>query len=108
MDSGWAALGGSLIGGLASFSGTALAAWLAGADARKLAQVRQDTLKRRLDAGNRNWVLIEDLMACIGADHDTTVQHLLMISARRSMVGNDVWGFKGWPEPSSRTPKTAG
>ena len=107
MDSGWAALGGSLIGGLVSLGATFLAHWLTGADARKLARVRQDTLKKRLDASNRNWVPIEDLMNCIGADRDTTVQHLLMIRARRSLVGNDVWGFKGLPEPSSRTPRTA-
>jgi hypothetical protein len=101
MDSGWAALLGSLIGGLASLGGTGLAHWLAGAETRKLAQVRQETLKKRFAASNRTWVPMQNLMDCIGADRDTTVQHLLMIGARRSMVGNDSWGLKDWPEPSN-------
>lgn len=101
MDSGWAALCGSLIGGVVSLGGTALAHWLAGADARKLARVRQDTLKKRFAASNRAWVQMDSLMSCIGADRETTVQHLLLIGARRSMAGNDSWGLKGWPEPSN-------
>lgn len=101
MDSGWAALLGSFVGGLMSLAGTVLAHWLAGCDARKLDKVRQDTLKKRFAASNRQWVQIEKLMDCIGADRETTVRHLLIIGARRSMAANDSWGLNDWPEPSN-------
>lgn len=101
MDSGWAALLGSLVGGLASLAGTALTHWLAGSDTRKLDSVRQDTLKKRFAASNRTWIPIQTLMDCIGADRETTIRHLLLIGARRSLAGNESWGLKDWPEPQT-------
>jgi len=101
MDSGIAALLGSLVGGFFSLAGTALAQWLAGREARKLDDVRQDTLKKRFAASNRTWIPMPSLMDCIGADRETTVRHLLLIGARRSMAGSDSWGLKDWPEPQN-------
>ena len=100
MDSGLAALLGSLVGGVATLAGTGLTHWLAGSDTRNLDRARQDTLRKRFAASNRTWVPMANLMDCIGADRETTVRHLLLIGARRSMVGNDSWGLKDWPEPS--------
>lgn len=100
MDSGWAVLLGALIGGVMSLAGTVLTHWLAGCEARKLDGVRQETLKKRLAASNRTWLPMQSLMDCIGADRETTVRHLLLIGARRSMAENDSWGLKDWPEPN--------
>ena len=99
MDSGLAGLLGALIGGLISLAGTALSHWLARCDERKLDQVRQDTLKKRFAASKGTWIPMQNLMDCIGTDRETTVRHLLLIGARRSMAGNDSWGLKDWPEP---------
>ena len=77
-----------------------LADYLKRKPAQKLARIREITLQKRFDASSKEWVQIEKLMACIGADRETTVRHLLMIGARRSMIDNDVWGLKDWPEPS--------
>ena len=92
---------GALVGGLASLGGTVLNDYLSRRPAKKLDQIREDTLRKRFAASNRQWVPIEKLMDCIGADRETTVRHLLMIGARRSMAGNDSWGLKDWPEPSN-------
>jgi len=100
MDSGSAALLGSIIGGAASLAGTVLAHWLSACDARKLDSVRKNTLKKRFAASNRVWVPLADLADCVGADRETTIRLLLLIGARRSMKKNDVWGLNEWPEPS--------
>ena len=96
----WVGVIGALVGGAASLAGTALTDYLNKRPARRLDQVRQETLKKRFAASNRQWVPIDRLMDCIGADRETTVRHLLMIGARRSMAGNDSWGLKDWPEPN--------
>lgn len=103
-DDWWpAALGliGVAVGGFASLAGTVLADYLRNRPHAQLAKIRRDTLKRRLAASNSEWVPMSDLADCIGADRNTTVQHLLMIGARRSMKANDVWGMAGWPEPKN-------
>lgn len=99
MDSGLAAIFGSIVGGALSLIGTLLTHWLTGADARELDTVRKETLKKRFAASNRKWVSMQALMDCIGADRETTVRYLLLIGARRSLIGNDSWGLKDWPEP---------
>ena len=98
---GFFGLAGALFGGLASLGGTVLSDYLSKAPARTLDKVREETLRKMFAAANRKWVPIGKLMDCIGADRKTTVRHLLMIGARRSMVGNDSWGLKDWPEPSN-------
>lgn len=101
MDSGWAAIIGAFVGGAASLGATFLPEWLRGCEARKLDTIRQDVLRRRLQASNKKWVPIDKLMAHVGGDRDNTIRLLLLIGARRSMNGNDVWGFNDWPEPSN-------
>lgn len=101
----WAAifgLTGTVVGAVASLGGTFLTDWLSRAPERQLAKIREDTLRKRFAASNRNWVPIEKLMDSIGADRETTVRHLLMIGARRSLAGNDSWGLNDWPEPPAR------
>ena len=92
---------GAFVGGVASLCGTILTDYLRDRRATKLDKVREDTLRKRFAASNRQWVAIDKLMDAIGADRETTIRHLLMIGARRSMVGNDSWGLKDWPEPSN-------
>ena len=99
MDSGTAAVLGALVGGLTSLGGTVLNNLLRGRRTRKLERIREKTLRKRFASSKREWVQIEKLMASIGADSETTIRHLLMIGARRSLGGNEVWGLKDWPEP---------
>jgi hypothetical protein len=90
---------GALVGGLASLGGTVLNDYLNKRPAKRLDRIREDTLRKRFAASNRQWVQIDRLMDSIGADRETTVRHLLM--TRRSMAGNDSWGLKDWPDPSN-------
>jgi hypothetical protein len=99
MDSGVAVVIGAIVGALASLGGTLLAEWIKVARERKLDRVCEDTLRKRFEASDRQWVPLEKLMECIGADDKTTIRYLLMIGARRSLVGNNAWGLKDWPEP---------
>jgi hypothetical protein len=94
----WAVVGAAIAGGFFSLAGTMLADCLKEGRARKLDRVRENTLRKRFAASNREWVPIQKLMDAIGADRETTIRHLLMIDARRSMAGNDSWGLKGWPD----------
>ena len=92
---------GALVGGLASLGGTVLNDYLSRRPARELDRKREETLRKRFEASNRNWIPIENLKDCIGADRETTIRHLLMIGARRSLAGNEVWGLEDWPEPQN-------
>jgi hypothetical protein len=105
IDSGWWAglfgVVGAAVGGLASLGGTVLNDYLSRRSARELDRIREATLRKRFAASNREWIPIKKLMDCVGADRETTIRHLLMIGARRSMAENDSWGLKDWPEPSN-------
>jgi len=100
MDSGWAAVVGAFVGGGASLAATFLAEWLRGHESRKLYFIRKETLRRRLEASNKEWVPMDKLIAHVGGDRNNTVRLLLLIGARRSMKENDVWGLRDWPEPN--------
>jgi hypothetical protein len=100
-ESVWVGVIGALVGGTASLAGTVLTDYLDKRPDRALDRERQKTLRKRFAAPNRQWLSIEKLMDSIGADRETTIRHLLLIGARRSMAGNDSWGLKDWPEPSN-------
>jgi hypothetical protein len=96
----WVLLG-SAIGAIASVGTTYLTDHLRHRRAEKLDQMRERALRARFNASTKDWVPMEKLRDCIGADRDTTVRHLLMIGARRSMKENDVWGLRDWPDPKN-------
>lgn len=93
MDSGWAAIGGSLVGGLCTFGGTLLVEYLKGKRARKLDKIRKSHLLKMLSLEQKSWRSLSMLSAAIGADEETTTALLLEIGARRSMTDSDSWSL---------------
>lgn len=84
---------GVLAGGLISIGTAVLTDWLKNRRATKLERFREDALRARFARSNSVWVPMDKLKDSIGCDRETTVRHLLMIGARRSMKEADSWGL---------------
>ena len=103
MDSGWAALVGSIVGGAASFGGTWLNAYLNRKKPDRSEEAAKQILKDLLDDPLSNWWHISTLANVAGTDEVTVRRLLLEIGARGSAHGGGLWGLvsrnpiKKWP-----------
>ena len=110
MDSGTAAIVGSLIGSIAGVSSTLgsalLSDYLRNRKAKKLDVTRKARLKDMLSIDDR-WKSIELLSAAVGASENTTKRLLLEIEARKSIGKKDTWGLLSkHPFPARVTAET--
>jgi hypothetical protein len=94
MDSGVAALIGTVVGSLTSIASTWLSEYLRNKRSDKLAEKRKERLRQLLSGPKYKWRSLEMLSDSIGTDQETTAALLMEIDARRSMAsGSDRWGL---------------
>ena len=98
MDSGWAAIIGAVVGGLASFGAATYAEHRRTARTDRLNAVRREVLRKLLNNGKRQWRPLSELADAVGADERETAALLLEIGGRRSLANRPHWGLKEWPD----------
>src|SRR4051794_3066479 len=91
MDSGWAALLGTVVGSATSIGTTWFSEYLRNKRSNKLAEIRKERLRKLLSDENYKWRSLERLCAAVGADEEMTAGLLLEIGARRSVGTKEVW-----------------
>lgn len=93
MDSGIAAVVGSVLGGFGTFAAT----WLSGYQKRlppdRSEKVAKALLKELLEAPNCKWRKLETLASVVGMSETTVQRWLLDIGARGSMNDARYWGL---------------
>jgi hypothetical protein len=93
MDSGWAAIIGSAVGGIGTFAAT----WLSGYLNRKRPDPSEEAaktlLRKMLEAPQWKWRRIKTLANVVGTDEATVRHFLLEIGARGSMSDPGHWGL---------------
>lgn len=93
MDSGWAAVLGSMVGGIGTFAATWLNAHLSRKRPDPTDEAAKKLLLSMLDRENWRWAGIDTLANVVGADHARVRELLLQIGARGSMRDGNVWGL---------------
>lgn len=93
MDAGWAALGGSLIGGITTFSATWLSAHLNRTRPNAADEAAKALLKHMLEVKELRWRTIHTMANVIGLTDERTRELLLEIGARGSEVNPELWGL---------------
>jgi hypothetical protein len=94
MDSGLAALVGTVVGGATSIATTWLSEYLRNKRSNRVAEMRKDRLRKLLSGPKYTWRSHKMLCDAIGADEHTTGALLMEIGARRSMAaGRDSWAL---------------
>lgn len=94
MDSGTAALIGTVIGSFASPLAAFAAEHFRKSDNRKADQLRRERLKKILLLPKNKWRPISYLAEAIGAPEEKTKRLLLEIDARKSLIkGHDNWAL---------------
>ncbi len=101
MDSGWAAVIGSVVGGLGSFGATWLGAYLNRKKPDPSEEAAKDLLRELLEDAQAGWRSMDTLANVVGTDQPTVRRLLLEIGARGSMKDGRLWGLV------SRNPVTA-
>ena len=93
MDSGWAAVLGSLVGGVGTFGATWLNARLNRKTPDPAEEAAKRLLKEMLEDRMFKWRHILTLANVVGTDQQTVRRLLLEIGARGSMNSGDFWGL---------------
>jgi len=93
MDSGWAALLGSVVGGIGTFGATWLNAHLSRQKPDPSEEAAKALLLAMLNRPNWHWANIHTLANVVGTDEQTVRRLLLQIGARGSMKDGAVWGL---------------
>jgi len=93
MDSGWAAVIGSLVGGLGTFCATWLNAELTRRKRDPAEEAAKELLRSLLNRPRWNWASIKTLGNVVGADEVIVRRLLLEIGARGSMQDSSLWGL---------------
>lgn len=93
MDSGWAALGGALIGAITTLGGTLLNAHLNRTRPNPADETAKALLKHMLEVKELRWRTIHTMANVIGRTDEQTRELLLEIGARGSENNADLWGL---------------
>jgi hypothetical protein len=93
MDSGWAAIIGSLVGGAGTFGATWLSAHLNRKKPDPADEAAKNLLRVLLEGGRFGWRTIDTLANVVGTDEQTVRRLLLEIGARGSMKDGRLWGL---------------
>jgi hypothetical protein len=93
MDSGWAALLGSVVGGIGTFGATWLNAYLNRKKPDPSEEAAKALLRAMLNRPKWKWANIRTLANVVGTDEQTVRRLLLLIGARGSMKDGAVWGL---------------
>ncbi len=93
MDSGWAAILGSIVGGLGTFAATWLSAYLNRKQPDPSEEAAKKLLLTMLDRETWGWASIDTLANVVGTDHAHVRKLLLEIGARGSMRDGNTWGL---------------
>jgi hypothetical protein len=93
MDSGWAAVIGSAVGGLGTFAATWLSARLNRKEPNPSEEAAKALLRKLLETPGYHWRRIDTLANVVGTDEVTVRRLLLEIGARGSMRNGQYWGM---------------
>lgn len=93
MDSGWAALLGAVVGGVATFATTWLNAHLERTKTDPADEAAKKLLLALLDRPKFKWSSIDTLANVVGTDEAVVRRLLLEIGARGSMRDGKLWGL---------------
>lgn len=93
MDSGWAALLGALIGGMATLGGTLLNAHLNRARPDPADVAAKALLQQMLEVKKLHWRTLHTMANVVGLPDERTRELLLEIGARGSENNADLWGL---------------
>ena len=93
MDSGWAAVLGSVVGGLLTLAATWLNAYLNRKRPDPSDEAAKKLLLSMLDRKGWGWANIDTLANVVGTDHAQVRKLLLEIGARGSMQDGSTWGL---------------
>ncbi len=93
MDSGTAALIGTVVGSATSIATTWLSEYLRTRRANRLDKIRKERLVQLLSSDKYTWRSLKTLCDAIGSDEETAVGLLLEIGARRSITGSESWAL---------------
>ena len=93
MDSGLAALGGSIVGGITTFAATWLNAHLSRARPNAANETAKELLKGMLGVKELRWRTIHTMANVIGLSEERTRELLLEIGARGSEKNSELWGL---------------
>jgi hypothetical protein len=93
MDSGWAAVLGSAVGGMGTFAATWLNAHLSRKKPDPAEEAAKRLLKELLEQPFWDWRHIRTLANVVGTDEPTVRRLLLEIGARGSTQSGEMWGL---------------
>jgi len=93
MDSGWAAIVGSLVGGVTTFSATWLNAHLSRARPNPADEKAKRLLTDMLEVEALHWRTLHTMANVVGLPDARTRELLLEIGARGSEVNPELWGL---------------
>jgi hypothetical protein len=93
MDSGWAAIFGSIVGGIGTFGATWLNVHLNRSRADQADESAKGLLTEMLAAQEYKWRSIRSLSNVIGLSEELTRKLLLEIGARGSEKNPELWGL---------------
>tara|TARA_R110002074_G_scaffold360585_1_gene533322 strand:+ start:714 stop:1055 length:342 start_codon:yes stop_codon:yes gene_type:complete len=93
MDSGWAAVIGSIVGGMGTFGATWLNAYLARKQPDPADETAKRLLKEMLETEGFHWRNLDSLSNVIGRPESETRELLLAIGARGSETNPKIWGL---------------
>jgi hypothetical protein len=93
MDSGWAAVIGSIVGGVGSFAATWLSAHLNRKRPDPADEAAKTLLRKMLGSEKYPWRKLQSLSNVIGADEATTRRLLLEVGARGDVGQGAVWAL---------------
>lgn len=111
MDSGWAAIIGSFVGGLVSFGGTWLNAHLTRKRPDPADEAAKSILRQMLGVESSHWRTMRTLSNVVGLSEERTRELLLEIGARGSESNPELWGLISRnplpPQPGVQDPTLA-
>ncbi|HWA92453.1 MAG TPA: hypothetical protein VG889_20625 [Rhizomicrobium sp.] len=93
MDSGWAAVVGSIVGGIGTFSATWLSAHLNRARPDPSTEAAKQLLKKMLQSRGFEWRTIVTMSNVVGLPEAETRKLLLEIGARGAENDPELWGL---------------
>jgi hypothetical protein len=93
MESGWAAIIGSVVGGLGTFGATWLSAHLNRVRPSPADITAKQLLKDMLDVPELHWRSIRSMSNVVGQNEELTRKLLLEIGARGSEKNPELWGL---------------
>jgi hypothetical protein len=93
MDSGWAGILGSMVGGIGTFSATWLSAHLNRKRPDPAREAAKSILRQILEVDPRAWLRIDKLSNAVGMKIEDTQNLLLEIGARGSRENPKYWGL---------------